>query len=99
MNNRTHLWELQNSVYHSAVLEPLNLESVHFWTYVDINCFYKLYVRNLFLELCHVLLKHTVNVIDVFGTKSQKTSVIVTVMKAPPRQCSSTLHSNGEANQ
>lgn len=28
---------------------------MHFWTYVDINCFYYLHIRNVFLKLGRVL--------------------------------------------
>jgi hypothetical protein len=51
-----HLQELRKSVYHSAVLESLNSETMHFRTYVDINCFYYLHMRNTFLKLCRVFL-------------------------------------------
>jgi hypothetical protein len=60
MNDRNHLRELRNSVYHSAVLESLNSETVHFGTYIDINYFYYLHMRNSFLKLCHVFFKYPV---------------------------------------
>jgi hypothetical protein len=49
VNGWNHLQELQNSVYHSAVLESLNSETMHFLTYVDINYFYYLHMMNSFL--------------------------------------------------
>jgi hypothetical protein len=55
-----HMRELRKSVYHSAVLESLNSETMHFRTYVDINYFYYLHMRNPFLKLCRVFLKHPV---------------------------------------
>jgi hypothetical protein len=39
MNDKNHLLELQNSVYHSVALETLNLGTMHFQTYVDIYFF------------------------------------------------------------
>jgi hypothetical protein len=35
-----------------------NSETMHFQTYVDINYFYYLHMRNSFLKLCHVFVKH-----------------------------------------
>jgi hypothetical protein len=55
-----HLRELRNSVSHSAFLESLNSETMHFRTYVDINYFDCLHVRNSFLNLCRVFFKHPV---------------------------------------
>jgi hypothetical protein len=55
-----HLRELRMSVYQSAVLESLNSETMHFRTYVDINYFYYLHMRNPFLKLCLVFFKHPV---------------------------------------
>jgi hypothetical protein len=60
VNDGNHLQELQNSVYHSAVLESLNTETIHFQTYVDVNYFYYLHMRTSFLKLYHVFFKHTV---------------------------------------
>jgi hypothetical protein len=48
---------LRNSIYHSAVSELINSEIVHFRTYVHIN--YYLRMRNSFLKLCRVFLKHS----------------------------------------
>jgi hypothetical protein len=56
------LRELRKSVYHSAVLASLNSETMHFRTYVDINYFYYLHMRNPFLKLCRIFLKHPVYV-------------------------------------
>jgi hypothetical protein len=66
VNDGNHLWELQNSVYHSVVLESLNLETMHFWTYVDINHFYYLHMRKSFLKLCRIFFKHPVYPIQVY---------------------------------
>jgi hypothetical protein len=33
---------------------------MHFQTYVDMNCFCYLHMRNSFLKLCRVFLKHPV---------------------------------------
>jgi hypothetical protein len=55
-----HLRELRKSVYHSAVLESLNSENMHFRTYIDINYFYYLHMKNPFLKLCRVFLKNSV---------------------------------------
>jgi hypothetical protein len=60
MNDRNHLWELKNSFYHWVGLESLNLETMHFWTYVDINYFYYLHARNSFLKLCCVFLERLI---------------------------------------
>jgi hypothetical protein len=60
VNDGNHLRELRNSVYHSAVLESLNSETMHFRTYVDINYFYYLHTRNTFLKLCLVFFKRPV---------------------------------------
>jgi hypothetical protein len=60
VNDGKHLRELRNSVYHSAVLESLNSETMHFRTNVDINYFYHLHMRNSFLKLWRVFLKHPV---------------------------------------
>jgi hypothetical protein len=60
VNEGNHLWELRNPIYHSAGLESLNLQIIHFRTYVDINYFYYLHMRDSFLKLCRVFLKHPV---------------------------------------
>jgi hypothetical protein len=56
VNEGNHLQELQTSVYRSEVLGSLNSETMHFWTYIDINYFYYLCRRNSFLKLCHIFL-------------------------------------------
>jgi hypothetical protein len=61
--------ELRKSVYHSAVLESRNSETMHFRTYVDINYFYYLRMRNPFLKLCHVFFKHPVYLTAFFVFK------------------------------
>jgi hypothetical protein len=58
VNDENHLRELRNSVYHSAVLESLNSETMHFRTYVDINYSYYLHMRNSFLKFWCVFLKY-----------------------------------------
>jgi hypothetical protein len=46
-----HLRELRKSVYHSAILESLNSETMHFRTYADIKYFYYLHMRNPFVKV------------------------------------------------
>jgi hypothetical protein len=69
---KVHLLEIQNSVYRSAVLETLNSETMHFRTYVDIKYFYYLHVRNSFLTLCHVNLKHPIYSMASFYIQKKK---------------------------
>jgi hypothetical protein len=64
-----HLRKLRKSVYHSAVLESLNTETMHFRTYVGINYFYYLYIRNPFLKLCRVFL-NTLYIYTAFNAVS-----------------------------
>jgi hypothetical protein len=52
VNDGNHLQEFWNAVYHTAVLERLSSETMHFCTYVYINYFCYLRMRNSFMKSC-----------------------------------------------
>lgn len=60
VNNRKHLRDLRNSLYHSAVLESLDLETMHSRTYVDIKLFLLSTYQGLIPEVLPCILKHPV---------------------------------------